>query len=82
MKSGRPGETMIRHYYILYCAFTESYVYEERENCWQFTGQDTATKFKSKEEAQKIKTELEAEGFPQLTIFKMEQTTEIVDVIQ
>ena len=69
-------------YYILYCAFTNAYVYEERENCWQYTGQDTAAKFESKEEAQKIKTELEAEGFPQLTIFMMKQTTEIVDVIQ
>ena len=73
---------MIRHYYILYCAFTKSYVYEERENCWQFTGQDTATEFKSEDEAKKVKTELEAAGFPQLTIFKMKQTTEIVDVIQ
>ena len=82
MKSERPGETMIRHYYILYCAFTESYVYEERENCWQYTDQDLATEFKSEEEAKKVKTELEAAGFPQLTIFKMKQTTEIVDVIQ
>ena len=82
MKSERPGDAMSRIYYILYCALADSYAYEERENCWQFTGQDTATEFESKEEAQKIKTELEAEGFPQLTIFKMEQTTEIVDVIQ
>ena len=82
MRSERPGETMIRHYYILYCAFADSYAYEERENCWQFTGQDTATEFESKEEAQKVKTELEAAGFPQLTIFKMKHTTEIVDVIQ
>ena len=82
MKSGRPGETMIRHYYILYCAFTESYVYEERKNCWQYTDQDLAIEFKSEEEAKKVKTELEAAGFPQLTIFKMKQTTEIVDVIQ
>ena len=73
---------MTEIYYILYCASANAYVYEERENCWQYTGQDTATKFESKEEAQKIKTDLEASGFPQLTIFKMKQTTEIVDVIQ
>ena len=73
---------MIRVYYILYCAFTESYVYEERENCWQFTVQDSATEFESVKEARKAKKRLEAEGFPQLTIFKMKQTTEIVDVIQ
>ena len=82
MKSERPGETMIRHYYILYCAFTESYVYEEREDYWQFTGQDTAEQFDSLEDARKAKKQLEASGFPQLTIFKMKQTTEIVDVIQ
>ena len=82
MKSERPGDAMSRIYYILYCALADSYAYEERADCWQFTGQDTATKFESKEEAQKIKTELEAEGFPQLTIFMMKQTTEIVDVIQ
>lgn len=73
---------MTNIYYILYCAFTNAYVYEERENCWQYTGQDTATKFKSEDEARKAQKRLEADGFPQLTIFKMKQTTEIVDVIQ
>ena len=82
MKSERPGETMIRHYYILYCAFADSYAYEEREDCWQFSVQDSATEFESVKEARKAKKRLEAEGFPQLTIFKMKQTTEIVDVIQ
>ena len=69
-------------YYILYCKFSGHYVYEEQENCWQYTDQDLATEFKSEDEAKKVKTELEAAGFPQLTIFKMKHTTEIVDVIQ
>ena len=73
---------MTKIYYILYCASANAYVYEERENCWQYTGQDTATKFESKEEAQKIKTKLETEGFPPLTVFKMRQTTEVVDALQ
>ena len=73
---------MSRIYYILYCALADSYAYEERENCWQFTGQDTATEFESVKETRKANKRLEAEGFPQLTIFKMKQTTEIVDVMQ
>lgn len=82
MKSERPGDAMSRIYYILYCALADSYAYEERADCWQYTGQDTAEKFESVKEARKAKKRLEAEGFPQLTIFKMSQTTEIVDVIQ
>ena len=79
MKSERPGDAMSRIYYILYCALADSYAYEERENCWQFTGQDTATEFESVKEARKAKKRLEAEGFPPLTIFKMQQITEIVE---
>ena len=82
MKSERSGEAMIRNYYILYCLFTDSYAYEERKDCWQYSGQDFATEFESLEEAKKVKTELEAAGFPLLTIFKMRQTTEVVDAIQ
>jgi len=72
---------MIRVYYILYCAFTESYVYEERENCWQFTGQETAEQFDSLESTRKAKKRLEADGFPQLTIFKMKQTNTVIKKI-
>ena len=69
-------------YYILYCKFNRSYACEEREDCWQYTDQDSATRFDSLEEAAEVKTELETKGFPALTIFKIKQTTEIVDVIQ
>ena len=69
-------------YYILYCKFSGHYVYEEREDCWQYTAQDSATRFDSLEEAAEVKTELETEGFPPLTIFKMKQTTRIVKIIQ
>ena len=69
-------------YYILYCKFSGHYVYEEREDCWQYTVQDSATRFDSLEEAAEVKTELETKGFPALTIFKIKQTMEIVDVIQ
>ena len=69
-------------YYILYCEFNRSYAYEEREDCWQYTDQDSATRFDSLEEAAKVKTKLEADGFPPLTILKMKQTTEIISIIQ
>ena len=69
-------------YYILYCEFNRSYAYEEREDCWQYTDQDSATQFDSLEEAAKVKTKLEADGFPPLTILKMKQTTEIIFIIQ
>ena len=73
---------MSRVYFILYCEFTGSYAYQERADCWEYTNVDCATEFESEEEARKAKKRLEAEGFPPLTIFKMKQTTEIVDVIQ
>ena len=73
---------MINDYYILYCEFTGSYVYQEREDCWQYSNQDFATKFDSLDEAEQIKTKLETEGFPPLTVFKMRQTTEVVDALQ
>ena len=69
-------------YYILYCKFSGHYVCEEREDCWQYTDQDSATRFDSLEEAAKVKTKLEADGFPPLTILKMKQTTEIISIIQ
>ena len=69
-------------YYILYCKSSGHYVYEEREDCWQYTVQDSATRFDSLEEAAKVKIELEAKGFPPLTILKMKQTTEIISIIQ
>ena len=69
-------------YYVLYCKSSGHYVYEEREDCWQYTVQDSATLFDSLEEAAEVKTELETEGFPPLTIFKIKPTMEIVDVIQ
>ena len=69
-------------YYILYCKFSGHYVYEEREDCWQYTAQDSATRFDSLEGAAEVKTELETKGFPPLTILKMKQTTEIISIIQ
>ena len=69
-------------FYVLYCKFNGYYVYEERESCWQYTDQDSATRFDSLEEAAKVKTKLEADGFPPLTILKMKQTTEIISIIQ
>ena len=38
-------------YYVLYCKFSGHYVCEEREDCWQYTVQDSATRFDSLEEA-------------------------------
>ena len=54
-------------------------MYEEREGCWQYSNQEFATAFETEEEAKNIKAELEAAGFPPLTIFKMQKTTEIVE---
>ena len=66
-------------FYVLYCKFNGYYVYEEREDCWQYSNQEFATAFESAEEAKNVKAELEAAGFPPLTIFRMQQTTEIVE---
>ena len=73
---------MTEIYYILYCAAADAYVYEERPDCWQYTGQDTALRFSALREAKKTRKKLENDGFPPMTIFKMKQTTKIVDVIQ
>ena len=70
---------MINDYYILYCEFTGGYVYQEREDCWQYTNQDLATKFDSLEEADQIRTKLQTKGFPPLIIYKMKQTSEIME---
>ena len=70
---------MTKVFYILYYASIDAYVYEEREDCWQYSSQEFATAFESAEEAKNVKAELEAAGFPPLTIFKMQQTTEIVE---
>ena len=73
---------MTEIYYILYCAAADAYVYEERTDCWQYTGQDCALRFSALREAKRTRKKLENDGFPPLTIFKMKQTTEIVDAIQ
>ena len=69
-------------YYILYCKFSGHHVCEEREDCWQYTDQDSAIRFDSLEEAAKVKTELETAGFPRLTILRMMQATKIISIIQ
>ena len=69
-------------YYILYCELNGRYVYEERENCWQYTAQESAVRFDSLEDAAKVKTELETAGFPRLTILRMMQATKIISIIQ
>ena len=78
MKSERHHK-MTKVFYVLYCTTAEAYVYEEREDCWQFSSQEFATEFESEEEAKNVKAELEAAGFPSLTIFKMQQITKIVE---
>ena len=70
---------MTKVFYVLYCTAVDAYVYEEREDCWQYSNQEFATAFESAEEAKNVKAELEAAGFPPLTIFKMQQITEIVE---
>ena len=70
---------MIVIYYILYCESTNSYIYKERKNCWQYTNQDLATKFDSLEESDQIRTKLQTKEFPPLIIYKMKQTSEIME---
>ena len=72
---------MTEIYYILYCAAADAYVYEERPNCWQYTGQDCALRFSSLREAKKARKKLENDGFPPLTIFKMKQSTVVVEAL-
>ena len=73
---------MTEVFYILYCESADAYVYEERPDCWQYTGQDTALRFSALREAKKTRKKLETEGFPPLTIFKMKQTTTIIKKIR
>ncbi len=70
---------MTKVFYVLYCTAVDAYVYEEREDCWQYSSQDFATELESEEESKNVKAGLEAAGFPPLTIFKMQQITEIVE---
>ena len=72
---------MTEIYYILYCAAADAYVYEERPDCWQYTGQDTALRFSALREAKKTRKKLENDGFPQLMILKMKQTNTVIKKI-
>ena len=73
---------MTEVFYILYCESADAYVYEERQDCWQYTGQDFALRFPNLREVKKARKKLETEGFPPLTIFKMKQTTTIIKKIR
>ena len=73
---------MTEIYYIFYCAAADAYVYEERPDCWQYTGQDTALRFSALREAKKTRKKLENDGFPPMTIFKMKQTNTIIKKIR
>ena len=69
---------MTENYYILYCEFTDACVWEEWQDVWQFTGSDMALRFPDFLSARRIKMQLEKQGFPKLTIFKMKQINTIV----
>lgn len=58
-------------FYVLYSRFNAAYVYEEREDCWQYTDLQNATRFATLREAQHRKKQQEREGFPSLTVLKI-----------
>lgn len=56
---------------VLYSRFNAAYVYEEREDCWQYTDLQNATRFATHGEAQHRKSRLEREGGPSPTVLKI-----------
>lgn len=69
---------MTEIYYILYCSFNDSYVFEERADCLQYTDMDTAERFETLQDARRFKRRCIAEGFPPLQIQKIKTTTKVV----
>ncbi len=69
---------MDEDYFLLYCDTVMYYVYEERQDCWQYTGIESAERFESILDAVKMKNYCEQKkGFPPLTIHKVRHSMEV-----
>ncbi len=74
---------MDEDYFLLYCDTVMYYVYEERQDCWQYTGIESAERFESILDAVKMKNYCEQKkGFPPLTIHKVRHSMEVKKYIR